>query len=110
MSEKYADITDFWRRLGLEELYEEVRDARQAMQLFEEMLTTLPKCQKCARAALLHNLQETGDKLSVRIINLGILSRSLKDAVKASERVHAELKDNEPPPCRCSGEPCKCHD
>lgn len=110
MGNKYEEAVGFWRRLGLEELYDEVLKAQEAIRSFEVTLKTLPKCQKCARAALLRNLQESGNKLSVQLISLGILSSALKEAVSAAEKVSADMAQNPPVPCRCAGEPCTCHD
>ena len=107
--DKNTDAADLWRRLGLEELYKEVRQAQEAMQAFEQTLTNLPKCQKCARSFLLRGLQESGNKLSVQLIGLGILSSALKDAVSAAEKARTDITHESPAPCRCAGEPCSCH-
>ncbi len=110
MNTTITDTVDLWRRLGLEELYEQVRKAEEATQAFGQTLKSLPKCKKCARSMLLRGLQESGDKLSVQLISLGILSSALKDAVAAAEKACADMGQSASSPCRCAGEPCVCHD
>ncbi len=105
-----TNTVDLWRRLGLEELYEQVRKAEEATQSFAQTLKSLPKCKKCARSVLLDGLQVSGGKLSVQLISLGILSSALKDAVAAAEKASADVAQNVSTPCRCAGEPCTCHD
>ena len=109
MSSAVFDALEVWRRLGLEELYEEVCRAQQTIQAFEQTLKNLPKCQKCARSTLLGNLQKSGTQLGAQLIGLGILSSALKDAVAAAERASAEMEQDAPEPCHCAGEPCSCH-
>src|SRR3989338_11167507 len=110
MSSNAPDAIDLWRRLGLEELYEEVRKTEKTIQSFSQTLKSLPRCKKCARSALLRGLQESGNKLSVQLISLGILSSALKDAVSATEKACSDMAQNTPVPCHCAGEPCTCHD
>lgn len=107
---KDLEAINLWRKLGLEELYAGVHKAEEATQAFERTLAALPRCKTCARAALLRDLQETSGKLSEQLISLGILSSALQEAVSAAEKVNAELRTKASAPCRCSGEPCTCHD
>jgi len=105
-----TDAVDLWRRLGLKELYKEIRKTQEAIQSFGQTLKNLPKCKQCARSVLLGNLQESGNALSVQLISLGILSSALKEAVAASEKACVDMGQSAPAPCRCAGEPCTCHD
>lgn len=100
---------ELWRRVGLEELREAVKRVGGTMQQFERTLEALPTCNACARLVLLKDLAQASRQLGRETVGLSVLLDSLKQAMAIVEQEQQSLSEAPLQPCRCAGEPCRCH-
>lgn len=100
---------ELWRRVGLEELRHTIRQTEDAVHAFEQALKHLPTCNACARLALLEQLRGSSRNLGREAVGLQVLIATLQQTMDIVEREQAVLSEHSPTPCRCAGEPCRCH-
>jgi hypothetical protein len=104
------DSDDLWRRVGLGELRNALKQVERLTQTFEQALRALPPCNTCARGSLLQQIHTASSHLGRELVGVTMLASALKEAVVAAEQTHAELVAHAPNPCRCATGPCACHD
>ncbi len=104
-----SDVEMLWKRVGLDELRGHLKDVKALAERFEQALSMLPSCDQCAKLALLDHIEKSGRKLSSQVMNLTMLTESLRTAAGASENAEKVLCDHAPHPCQCRSEKCSCH-
>lgn len=103
------DIENLWKRIGLEKLRNSLLKVEELSRSFEETLKDLPKCDPCAKVALLDKIQSTAKELGGEVVGLSALTGTLRESIGVAEEAKARLEQECPENCQCSGEPCKCH-
>lgn len=109
MASHDPEIEELWKNIGLEELRSALGRVDVSFRRFEKALAALPACNECAKTALLSEIETSGTELGGEVVGLLSLAGTLKAAVAAVEKTHAEFLQNCPEPCRCSGPTCTCH-
>ncbi len=103
------DGENLWKRLGLEQLRGSLKKVERLSESFEATLNDLPKCDQCAKVALIERIQSSAGELGGEVVGLSALAGTLKASIEAAEQAKVALEQECPENCKCSGEPCKCH-
>jgi len=104
------DTNELWRRVGLEELRASIRKVESASREFERILRELPPCNRCARASLLRQIQDSGAHLSSKSGSISALAAVVKESVEQFEIELENFESETISECACSSGPCTCHD
>ena len=107
--ETRSEAAQLWQQFGLEELRLALQRVSGLTQRFEQTLKALPSCNTCARGQLLERIRRASHELSSELGSLAVLAEALHGAVDTVGRIETALIDENPTPCRCAGEPCRCH-
>ena len=103
------DSENLWKRVGLEKLRDSLMKVEAFSKNFEETLKLLPKCDQCAKVALIEKIQASAGELGGEVVGLSALAGTLKSSIGAAEEAKERLEQECPENCKCSGEPCHCH-
>lgn len=103
------DAENLWKRVGLEQLRHSLLKVEELTHSFEESLKGLPKCDQCAKVALIEKIQSSAGDLGGEVVGLSALAGTLKESIGSAERAKEALEQDCPDNCQCSGEPCTCH-
>ncbi len=103
------DVERLWKRVGLQELRQNLKRAETLIDAFEQALKSLPSCDECAKGALLEQIRVTSKEVGIEAVSLSVLAEAMREAVTVAEETQSELHANAPDPCRCAGERCRCH-
>ena len=103
------DLEEFWKRIGLGELRSALEKVEELRRDLERLLKDLPACDKCARAALMNRIEQAGIRLGGEVMGLTTMAASLRKTLAGAEGAVTEWVNQPVSPCRCSGEPCRCH-
>lgn len=109
MSVTQVDLDELWKRVGLGELRGALEKVDSLRRDLEGLLRNLPSCDTCARAALMSQIEKAGIRLGGEVFGLTTMAASLGKTMAAAEGAIAQWVDQPVSPCRCSGEPCRCH-
>lgn len=103
------ELEELWKRVGLGELRSALEKVEGLRQDLERLLGDLPACDKCARAALMKQIEQAGIRLGGEVMGLTTMAASLQKTLAQAEGAVSQWVSQPAAPCRCAGEPCRCH-